>query len=325
MKKIVFFIFALLLSNTLLAAQLDKIVFFGDSLSDNGNLYNLFGFVPRSPPYYNGRFSNGPIWAELVGNHYQQFNHIPYKIYAYGGTTTYTHSGGGSIFSYTLSDQLSDYYGHVTPVDDKSKNLHVIWIGANDYLWEAGAADENMITSQVVDTIIQTMNDLKSHGARYYLILNLPDLAESPYARQNNVVKELHTLSVLHNEKLARALSDFAAQNPGFKVISLDVHQLFDDLIAHPEKYNQKYQTSLRNVDQACWQGGITLQRRPLSNSPALLIADQVGRIKAHGLAPCDQANQYVFWDQMHPSETIHQILSRIAVEALESQAKDIL
>ena len=39
----------------------------GDSLSDPGNLYAATGGAqPQSPPYYEGRFSNGPVWAETV-------------------------------------------------------------------------------------------------------------------------------------------------------------------------------------------------------------------------------------------------------------------
>src|SRR3954470_23184547 len=34
----------------------------GDSLSDTGRLYSVTGYPP--PPYYLGRFSNGPLWVE---------------------------------------------------------------------------------------------------------------------------------------------------------------------------------------------------------------------------------------------------------------------
>ncbi|MDI4239484.1 hypothetical protein OZ411_42630 [Bradyrhizobium sp. Arg237L] len=40
------------------------LVVFGDSLSDNGNLFNLIGLPP--PPYWEGRSSNGPTYAEQL-------------------------------------------------------------------------------------------------------------------------------------------------------------------------------------------------------------------------------------------------------------------
>ena len=39
----------------------------GDSLSDVGNAYDApFTEIPESPPYWHGRFSNGPVWADRV-------------------------------------------------------------------------------------------------------------------------------------------------------------------------------------------------------------------------------------------------------------------
>ena len=39
-------------------APFDELIVFGDSLSDTGNVFISFG-APPSPPYFNGRFSNG--------------------------------------------------------------------------------------------------------------------------------------------------------------------------------------------------------------------------------------------------------------------------
>jgi phospholipase/lecithinase/hemolysin len=44
------------------SAPFTSIAVYGDSLSDNGNLHALIGYPP--PPYYAGRFSNGPVYAE---------------------------------------------------------------------------------------------------------------------------------------------------------------------------------------------------------------------------------------------------------------------
>ena len=47
-----------------------RVIVFGDSLSDNGNRSATSG-NPPGPPYYRGpngftRFSNGPVWVELL-------------------------------------------------------------------------------------------------------------------------------------------------------------------------------------------------------------------------------------------------------------------
>src|SRR5437588_8056906 len=67
------------------AANADKyrrLVVFGDSLSDNGNLFALTGFPPA--PYYMGRFSNGPVWVEDLA----QYLDVPLDDYAFGGANT---------------------------------------------------------------------------------------------------------------------------------------------------------------------------------------------------------------------------------------------
>jgi len=63
-------------------ADYSNIYIFGDSLSDTGNLFNTTSFLqdfpdtsalgipvlPPSPPYFEGRFSNGPIWIENLAD-----------------------------------------------------------------------------------------------------------------------------------------------------------------------------------------------------------------------------------------------------------------
>jgi hypothetical protein len=52
-----------------------KLYVFGDSLSDQGNIFNITSFANRlepkisvipSSPYFEGRFSNGPLWIDYL-------------------------------------------------------------------------------------------------------------------------------------------------------------------------------------------------------------------------------------------------------------------
>ena len=49
-------------------APFSEIVVFGDSLSDTGNLNLASGGVFAGPPYFSGRFSNGPVWVEVLAH-----------------------------------------------------------------------------------------------------------------------------------------------------------------------------------------------------------------------------------------------------------------
>jgi phospholipase/lecithinase/hemolysin len=53
-----------ILVSSLHAELFSEIVVFGDSESDAGNVFELSGDTyPASPPYWQGRFSNGPVWV----------------------------------------------------------------------------------------------------------------------------------------------------------------------------------------------------------------------------------------------------------------------
>ena len=47
-------------------APANRIVAFGDSLSDTGNIFRDLAFPP--PPYFEGRSSNGILWLEYLAN-----------------------------------------------------------------------------------------------------------------------------------------------------------------------------------------------------------------------------------------------------------------
>lgn len=78
---------AFLLSGVVSATPLNNIVVFGDSLSDNGNLYEYMKHqLPQSPPYFEGRFSNGPVWIErLAASYFPNDPNSHLLDYAFGG------------------------------------------------------------------------------------------------------------------------------------------------------------------------------------------------------------------------------------------------
>src|SRR5215475_11575436 len=76
---------SLLFAPAVSATTLTKLVVFGDSLSDTGNLFAAtFGAVPPSPPYFQGRFSNGPVWVDALARKLT----LPVENFAIGGALT---------------------------------------------------------------------------------------------------------------------------------------------------------------------------------------------------------------------------------------------
>jgi len=172
-----------------------RLVVFGDSLSDNGNLYAVLG-QPTSPPYYQGRFSNGPVFTELLG-----FNAGRYTAgapvtgsvnYAFGGARTdnaalppgmrnqlLAYTGGGGTFgsndlvsilggANNLFQRLAAY-GALTPAQQAATNPQ----GFVQPTALAAAADIHFI-----------VNSVAGAGAGTILVGNLPRLGITPQFNQ---------------------------------------------------------------------------------------------------------------------------------------------
>ena len=78
----------------------DRVIVFGDSLSDTGNVFDVFG-IPAAPNF-QGRFSNGPVWVEGLAAGLGAPAPMPSRNggtnYAYGGAET----GFGTFFLFLL-------------------------------------------------------------------------------------------------------------------------------------------------------------------------------------------------------------------------------
>lgn len=98
------------------AARAGSLYAFGDSLSDNGNMYSVFHIQPKeggatiplsSTPggtgSYGGRYSNGPVWVEDLGSMIGR-SFSPGNDYAYGGAFT----GNVTILGTNYGDNLAD-------------------------------------------------------------------------------------------------------------------------------------------------------------------------------------------------------------------------
>ena len=156
-----------------MANSVKEIIFFGDSLTDDGNLLKIMKIIPKSPPYYKGRFTNGPTWAEHVGNHFYNKSYINYTNYCYGGATTILHSMTTDKFISPMLLQMElDSYFAATPFKNRSESLYSLWIGANDYLYDT-TPDINGLTSDVTNKIEEAATKLLKSGAYGLLILNL--------------------------------------------------------------------------------------------------------------------------------------------------------
>lgn len=273
------------------AGPFTNMVAFGDSLSDIGNISQATPFLiqPKTPgPYYwNGRFSNGPIYAETLATGLG----LPALANSSSGGTDYAYGGAlttGSPFPDNLvvkdvDDQVNQY---TSSHNGTANTLYVVFAGANDLI------DGQTNMSVPIGSLQTSLEKLYTDGARQFLVINLPPLGYTPrYNGSDSTIATANTRSQQFNAALATMVAGFKTNHPTINLSQLDVYSLVLDARANPALYG------LTNVTQ--------------SAAPGLSPGDS--SYDTSQLAP--NPNQYLFWDDLHPTTAVHQILGHRALD----------
>lgn len=289
--NVLLILFALFFSGLVSATPLKKIVIFGDSLSDNGNLYEYMQHkLPQSPPYYEGRFTNGPVWVERLAESYYPHQSADHLLdYAFGGAGVSEDADEQVLF--TLKREIDSYLLAHQDVADES-SLYIVWIGANNYL---GVPDDTENTLLEVNTgITNGLKRLADAGAKHILVLNLPDLGKTPVARLFDAEAVLTDLSNQHNIRLANSIAELQQRYKEVQWLQFDVNHFLTAIIDDPEKYG------FTNIVDTCYD---VLVDKP-SQQSILRIASRI-RTKSD-----DRCAAYLYFDPVHPAAPAHQLMA---------------
>lgn len=329
----------LLISCTLNAKVFERIVTFGDSLSDTGNLYEyMMHLLPKSPPYYKGHFSNGPVWTENVFAHYfLSASHEHDNNYAAGGAAAVI--DGTNTLPFSLGTEVEDYL-YLHEDHKKDSTLFLVWIGGNNYINFPGHVEET--TTKAVNAIERNLSSLIHHGAEIFFVPNLPDLGAIPKANSNaNHSAQLSALTIAHNKKLKAMLEKMKTAHPNVMFIEFDAKSIWDDVVEHPENYG------ISNTRDACYDGSIILLKTEpnddmlrasmmreaslngvsvspqriemILNTPVLReVAKTSWRLNQNLVHDSLDCTGYLFWDDVHPTTYVHQKIAEYAIKALE-------
>ena len=292
--------FLLCLSSSAFAGHAySRLVVFGDSLSDPGNAFALtgqfsirpFSLIPDAPYAIGGmHFSNGKTWAEVLakdlrlpsGPAYR--NPLVFTNYAVGGARARSLSG------VDLSDQVSLYLSsHNNHADPKA--LYAILIGGNDirdaivaFQTDPSGAASVQILMEAITSVATNIQALASAGAHTFLIGNAPNLALVPaIIGQGAGAQDL--AGVLSAQYNAFQGSTVAGLGKAFslQVDNLDVNGLLQSLVLFPK------QLGLTDVKDSCITPGVIVH------------------------AICRDPDDYLFWDGIHPTHTVHEFLGKQA------------
>ncbi len=290
-----------------------SIYVFGDSLSDTGNMFALSGDTePPSPPYFDGRFSNGPVWVETLAE-LLRLKNIDFDTtivddalannQAVGGAFTDTRNSNDDLIPEGVNagilsqvDNFEEAGGRI-----KRKDLVIVWGGANNYIFDLFAANP----VDVVDDLKHAIEDLADLGGRRFLVLNQPDLGRTPLAVLNPnpaLGAFLTGLTLAHNAALTAMIAELREDLPRVEIVELDIFTTFNVLL-----------------------DGTTFTQKVL---PCLVQDEFRNRVDVFGV--CDDsdgdpdtfdATGVLFWDLLHPTTAAHDVIAVAAHAALTAAA----
>ncbi|MCY4335888.1 MAG: SGNH/GDSL hydrolase family protein [Litoreibacter sp.] len=216
---------------TTITDAFSSFVILGDSLSDNGNLFaSNPAFVP-SPPYVEGRFSNGPVWNEGI---VAGFAPGTTANLAFGGATT----SGGSFAPPSLDEQLLLLDGAIaTSLSLGTTPLVSIWAGANDIRNAVLGAPltADAVAKDAAANVLGTIGALAGKGINDFVVFNLPDLGATAEANIAGYGPIASPATASYNSDLAAGLALLEAS--GTNIIEVDIFSLFSELIADPASF----------------------------------------------------------------------------------------
>jgi phospholipase/lecithinase/hemolysin len=208
--------------------QFTSLVTFGDSLVDAGNILKERGFPAPSLGYYEGRYTNGYDYTDLIS--LKLFGKP--TVASLNGGTNYANGGARVVAtgdSYRdLGDQLATYQAALAGRSADANGLYVLNFGANDI----GQGLQGRIgTFSDFDTYlraaatqyaagVQTLNNL---GARNILISGFPSLDDRATA--------------LRADQYLNAALDGLALNGRTTLFRFNYVAFADSLAANPSAY----------------------------------------------------------------------------------------
>jgi phospholipase/lecithinase/hemolysin len=279
-----------------MAIDFQKIIFFGDSLTDDGNLP-----APVRPqsPYVGGRFTNGPVYAEVLTRELG----VASDNFALGGAEASTDSGDAtaqrlinlsaqidtfraqqSIFS------LAGFGGHVGPGTAAS-----ILIGGNDIINERPdtRAEASDLANRISSSIALSSLKLVQTGIQHVVFYTLPFTSYTPQSQ--DLTPAAVTAADATVTSVNNALKNFAQQASAFfETTVVDLNRLETEIADDRDTF------------------GIKVIDTPLFDNV---------RTNLHptGIQNQFSPDEVAFFDPIHPTATVHAIIGAFSEATLRA------
>lgn len=249
----------------------DDVFLFGDSLSDSGNLSLAAPTAVPNPPYLLGQFTNGNSWATQLGL-------APSLL----GGTNFAFGGARAVengdFIPDLLTQIGSFTSTVGAISGNP--LGVIFIGGNDFLdytrlEDPTRDDKKSLIRGVAKTVRKGVRSLTKAGVSDVVVFGLPDFGTLPQFRDDtDAADDASRVSARLNAALERSAKRLNKKIDQARVGFFDLDDFLSDVLAAIPEDN-------RSV-------------RCLETGPGCFA----------------NSDQYVFYDDIHPTAWVHTALA---------------
>ncbi|RZC46672.1 hypothetical protein C5167_039621 [Papaver somniferum] len=286
---------------------------FGDSLVDNGNNNRMASlaranYLPYGidfPSGPTGRFCNGKTTTDVIAELLGFDDYIPPYASTRGrailGGVNFASAAAGirdetgrtNKYEWTDEDSAADYL---------SRCIYTVGMGSNDYLnnyfmTAYYTTSRRYTPQQYADVLAQQYSQqprtLYNYGARKVAVIGVGQVGCSPNELAQNsangvqCVQKINDANDMFNVRLRSLVDNFNRNLAGAKFIYINAAGVFNDILTNPSRYG------------CCGVGK--------NNGEITCLPYQT---------PCQNRDEYVFWDAFHPSEAANLIIGRRAYAA---------
>lgn len=276
---------------------------FGDSLSDSGNIFavtSALGAANPPAPYFQGRFSNGRVFTELLGNNLALAAATPLAVrsslnFAFGGAN----AGGANALPPSLGLQVGLFQQRgITPA---RTDLFTVLAGPNDLIpvltaptTPTNPAALDAAGFNVAQAVAANVQALIGLGAKNLVVAGMPNLGATPRSLASGGAGGAGASFGLRatnafNGQLRTRLAGLAAAAADVNLVYVDLQGILDR---------------------------VALDFRALgyANATSSFLSPA-----AQGGGQGDP-NSYVFWDDIHPTAKTHALLASVITEQLNPE-----
>lgn len=310
-------------------SKFNRIVVLGDSLSDVGRMSGFsMGLVPPSAAYWLGRFSDGFNWIDYLAQGYGVTVQHPEFIVnqSVGGATAFPYSREAkqlimenlfkvkanferlqAAFMVNLDGIIESFekkYKGERATAFTSKDLVVIWMGANDMLWVADAVDKTLtfdkIAERATNYIRTAVQKIKGKGVKNFILIGNPNLNVTPTFNKVTPPDPKRAAQALEfNTTLQTLVATMTREDATLNMHFVNVDEVLQDVLLAP---GNAAKFGIANTTDGVYLG------------PSLTIApmDQMNfSVYANGETKTGETNTTTtFWDTVHPTTRTHAIIA---------------